>query len=268
MADYYDEWDVQEPRYRQRSPGSAGSEGGRRRRRGGRPGGGYSYRRQHGGQWAGFEPERRDYGPGYRSQYVYEEDEPDEYEAGYDYEEEHGQWPGYEPVRRDYGRFHGRGYRREGAQFEEAYPSGGADEGRRGWRRRYGRDYPFPGDRKGQWRSVRQERPYSYTGERPPEYGYPTLQSGPEAGPHVGKGPKGYQRSDESMFEDACEALTEHGYLDAGDIEVSVEDAEITLEGTVEDRRSKRLAEDLAAAVRGVWDVHNRLHIPREDEEG
>jgi osmotically-inducible protein OsmY len=53
--------------------------------------------------------------------------------------------------------------------------------------------------------------------------------------------------------------LTYHGYLDASEIEVEVTQDEVTLSGTVPDRRSKRLAEDLAASVRGVWDVHNRL---------
>lgn len=261
MAEY-DEWDVQEPRYRQRSPGS----GRRGRRRGRRPGGGYNYGRQHGGQWAGFEPARRDYGPGYRAQYAYEANEPDDYEAGYSYEEEFEQWPGYEPERRDYGRFHGPGYRRGPAPYaapSRFAPGYGAEED---WGRPYRREYPFPPDAAEERRSVRQQRPYSYTAERPPEYGYPTVQAGAEPGPHTGKGPKGYQRSDESMFEDACEALSEHGYLDARNIELSVENGEITLEGDVPDRWSKRLAEDLAGSVRGVWDVHNRLRIPRPEE--
>jgi hypothetical protein len=259
---------MQDPRYRQRGPGQGHGVRGRRRRRQ-EPGGGYSYRRQHGGQWPGFEPERRDYGPGYRSQYTYAEGEPAEYEAGYLYEEEHEQWPGFEPERRDYGPMHGPGYSFEPGPFEGSDRRQRRGKGR-GWRQRYGREYPFPEDRPEDRPSVyRQEHPYTYTAERPPYDGYPPYQAGPEpgfeAGPHAGKGPKGYRRSDESMFEETCEALSEHGYLDASQIEVSVEDGEVTLEGSVDSRWSKRLAEDLAAAVRGVWDVHNRLRIPREE---
>ncbi|MGE5414701.1 MAG: BON domain-containing protein [Syntrophomonadaceae bacterium] len=86
---------------------------------------------------------------------------------------------------------------------------------------------------------------------------------GVQRGPFSGRGPKGYRRSDDRIREDVCEALTRDGELDASDITVSVSDGEVTLEGTVTDRRSKRLAEDLAEGrgVRGVRDVHNRLRI-------
>lgn len=44
----------------------------------------------------------------------------------------------------------------------------------------------------------------------------------------------------------------------------------MTLEGTVPDRRTKRLAEAVADSVRGVQDVHNRLrlerHVERQEE--
>ncbi|MCL2723529.1 MAG: BON domain-containing protein [Polyangiaceae bacterium] len=53
--------------------------------------------------------------------------------------------------------------------------------------------------------------------------------------------------------------------LDASDIEVHVEDAEVTLTGTVPDRPSKRLAEDLAVHCDGVKIVHNQLRIVRDD---
>jgi hypothetical protein len=76
-----------------------------------------------------------------------------------------------------------------------------------------------------------------------------------------GKGPRGYTRSDERIREDVCEALTEDDHVDASDIQVSVRDAEVTLAGTVSERPVKHRAEQVAAAVRGVADVHNQLRI-------
>ena len=55
-----------------------------------------------------------------------------------------------------------------------------------------------------------------------------------DRGPHYGKGPKGYKRSDERIREDINDRLTDDLYLDASDIEVTVSNAEATLSGTVE----------------------------------
>lgn len=84
---------------------------------------------------------------------------------------------------------------------------------------------------------------------------------GAQRGTHAGKGPKGYRRSDERIREDVNEALERDGDLDASEITVDVKDGEVLLEGTVSDRRAKRLAEDLAEELPGVRDVHNRLRI-------
>jgi hypothetical protein len=85
-------------------------------------------------------------------------------------------------------------------------------------------------------------------------------------GPHAGVGPRGYQRSPESLRERVCERLEQAGYIDASDIEVEIENEEVTLTGSVSDREQKRLAEDCAESVRGVSDVHNRLTIRRRSE--
>jgi hypothetical protein len=77
--------------------------------------------------------------------------------------------------------------------------------------------------------------------------------------------PRGYQRSDDRIREDVCERLME-GPVDVGDVEVTVKDGEVTLVGTVEERWEKRAIEDIAAHVRGVHDVHNRVRVkPVED---
>ena len=80
-------------------------------------------------------------------------------------------------------------------------------------------------------------------------------------GRFTGRGPKNYVRSDERIGEDVHELLREHGDIDATDVSVQISRGEVTLEGNVDDRRAKRLAEDLAHSVRGVRDVQNRLRI-------
>jgi osmotically-inducible protein OsmY len=80
-------------------------------------------------------------------------------------------------------------------------------------------------------------------------------------GRHYGKGPKGYQRSDERIREDVNEQLYRHPDIDASEIEVQVQQAEVTLTGTVDERHIKRLAEDVAENVPGVRQVHNHLRV-------
>lgn len=80
---------------------------------------------------------------------------------------------------------------------------------------------------------------------------------------HAGLGPRGYRRSDARITEEVCERLTRHPDLDASDVEVHVADGEVTLEGEVEDRQAKRLAEAIAERAVGVNDVHNRLRVRR-----
>lgn len=86
---------------------------------------------------------------------------------------------------------------------------------------------------------------------------------GPDAvrGGLRGKGPVGYERSDARIYEDVCDALTDHDELDASAIEVAVAAGEVTLTGHVPDRRSKRTAEDVSERVSGVKDVSNQLRV-------
>jgi len=80
-----------------------------------------------------------------------------------------------------------------------------------------------------------------------------------EPGSHVGRGPKGYQRSDERIREDVCERLTQHPHIDAREIEIQVKSGEVYLTGSVESREEKHIAEDVAESISGVRDVHNQL---------
>jgi hypothetical protein len=79
-----------------------------------------------------------------------------------------------------------------------------------------------------------------------------------------GRGPKGYQRSDNRILEDVCDRLT-YSDVDAENIEVTVTGGEVTLAGSVNNRWDKRRAEDVAEEVSGVRDVHNNIRVSRGD---
>ena len=54
-----------------------------------------------------------------------------------------------------------------------------------------------------------------------------------QAGPYTGRGPRNYLGSDERIFEEICQRMTQHGELDASDIEVQVSGGDVTLSGSV-----------------------------------
>ncbi|MEE1657966.1 BON domain-containing protein [Microvirga sp. CF3062] len=89
-----------------------------------------------------------------------------------------------------------------------------------------------------------------------------------ESGQHRGRGPKGYQRSDARILEDVNDRLTEDPHVDASEIDVRVENREVTLTGTVNSRFEKRHAEDIAESVSGVTHVQNNLRIQQAADAG
>ncbi|WP_101340730.1 BON domain-containing protein [Cereibacter azotoformans] len=78
---------------------------------------------------------------------------------------------------------------------------------------------------------------------------------------HRGKGPRGYQRSDERIHGDVNDRLSDDPRVDASDIEVSVASGEVTLSGHVSSKIEKRRAEDCADSVSGVRHVQNNLRV-------
>lgn len=80
-------------------------------------------------------------------------------------------------------------------------------------------------------------------------------------GSHYGKGPRGYTRSDDRIRDDINDRLTDDWFLDATNITVSVNNGEVTLDGSVNSRDDKRRAEDLADNVSGVRHVQNNLRV-------
>ncbi len=81
---------------------------------------------------------------------------------------------------------------------------------------------------------------------------------------HRGRGPRGYTRSDDRIREDVNDRLTDDPYIDASEIDVTVNNCEVTLSGTVDDRRTKRRAEDMAETISGVRHVQNNLRVRQQ----
>ncbi|HEV8232450.1 MAG TPA: BON domain-containing protein [Thermoanaerobaculia bacterium] len=164
---------------------------------------------------------------------------------------------------RRYGESYGRGpegFDRETGSFAGYRgPSGaGRTPGVGGdWERFVGRAYGA-----GYGRGTEEAGGYGYSepsrfGET---YGAPTRTRGR----FTGRGPKGYSRSDARIREEVSDRLEQHGEIDASEIEVRVESGEVTLEGTVSDRLTKRLAEDVVEDCPGVKQVHNRIRVQGE----
>lgn len=123
-----------------------------------------------------------------------------------------------------------------------------------------GREYDYNrfgmGDQGGTW-NQRGDESYDF-GEHNQQY---TSHYSSDLANHRGKGPKGFTRTDERIKEDINCRLTDDAYVDASNVEVSVENGEVTLTGSVPDRSSKRRAEDVAELVSGVSNVENRLRV-------
>lgn len=80
---------------------------------------------------------------------------------------------------------------------------------------------------------------------------------------NFGKGPKGYKRSDQNIYEDVCETLALNPDIDASEISVKVKGGCVYLEGTVDDRSVKRMAELVVENISGVYDVQNLLTLKK-----
>jgi osmotically-inducible protein OsmY len=197
--------------------------------------------------------------------------ETDQGRASYDYDPSRnlgspGQYPRDEPYGRgDYGRgFGNRGDYR--AQFglqsdwrdQGRFGSGEFGAGHYGQQRHDQDRHSGPGNyRQGHAGAQFGQTDYA----RQHEYGVRGRSVG--SGGHAGRGPKGYQRSDERIREDVSDSLTDDPDVDASEITVETRGGEVTLTGTVQTREEKRAAEACAEECSGVREVINQLRVSR-----
>ncbi len=85
-----------------------------------------------------------------------------------------------------------------------------------------------------------------------------------EADQHRGHGPKGYTRSSDRIREDVCDRLADDVLVDARDLDIAVNNGEVTLSGTVPSRSQRRRAEMIAESVSGVVHVQNNTRVALE----
>ena len=190
------------------------------------------YYRDYGGQRSRHgHGRRRHYGEPYRRGY-----------RGRDYGEPYGAY--------DYDRYE-HGDRPREPYYQRGYESEYREPYYQGWRRRGPEERGFF-ERAGD--EIR-----SWFGDEEAEYRRRSDEM--RRGIHAGRGPRGYQRSDERIREDINDRLTDDAYVDASDIEVIVNNSMVTLTGRVDSREEKRRAEDIADSVSGVTDVSNQLRI-------
>jgi hypothetical protein len=215
-------------------------------------------RRQAGGDWRGSQGRERHFSGRDRDHEDYETDQRRRGRSGF-------------------GGYSGGTYGRYGPGYGESIPGGGGygrygrgyeadDEPARGGYGRYGAMFGsgYEAGYVGGYGPAGAfgygvTRQYAGAGERDWQH------TGGSAGTrnYAGRGPRGYRRSDERIQEEINEALMRHPDLDASDVEVRVANGEVTLTGVVEDRRAKRLAEDLAEEIWGIDDVRNELKVRR-----
>ena len=154
--------------------------------------------------------------------------------------------------RNEHDRQYGRDFDRYGSGNDRGYDSSGPgrsfDRGMRG--------IPTMGRQEGTMRGS--DLGFSYRGHEGNNL--------EDRGPHYGKGPKGYKRSDDRVREDVCDCIAHQGHIDASDVEVKVENGTVILTGTVGERHHKRALEQMVERLHGVDDVRNELRLKRDEQ--
>jgi len=87
-------------------------------------------------------------------------------------------------------------------------------------------------------------------------------------GRHFGRGPQGYQRSDERIKEEICDTLMRDSEIDVENVTIEVSECVVTLKGQVDSKHCKRMVEDLCEEVLGVKEVENQLKCSQRHSQG
>lgn len=77
------------------------------------------------------------------------------------------------------------------------------------------------------------------------------------------RGPKGYQRSSERLADEINDRLTQHGRVNAKNIEVEVNATQVTLKGSVGSPEERRIADKIALSLSEVTQVINQIKVER-----
>ena len=85
-------------------------------------------------------------------------------------------------------------------------------------------------------------------------------------GPYSGIGPGGYDSAGDPIGQEVFSRLTQHGQVDAASIEITIDNGEVLLEGTVDSEETKRLAEEAVESIMNVNSVQNLLQVAGETE--
>ncbi|UVI40094.1 BON domain-containing protein [Qipengyuania spongiae] len=154
-----------------------------------------------------------------------------------------------------YGSGYGQGYGSQGygQDYDRGYGSRYGSQGRSYGGSRYDRDSSYRNDSERGFFEKAGDEVASWFGDEDAERR--------RRMDHRGRGPANYQRSNEKLLEDVCERLTHDPRVDATNINVTADNNEITLDGTVTSRAAKRRAEDCAHDISGVNHVQNNLRV-------
>jgi osmotically-inducible protein OsmY len=188
-------------------------------------------------------------------------------EGGYRGEGEYGRrGQGWEDQERGYG---GQSSGGQSWRGESGYGRSGGGQGYGG--RGYGGQQGYGGQwaQGGDW--MRGDYDRSERAGARGETGYGSMGEGfgrSMEGQHRGRGPRGYTRSDERIREDVCDRLTDDPSVDASEIDITVSNSEVTLNGTVGSREQRRRAEDCAEQVSGVTHIQNNVRVRKEEQGG
>ena len=81
-----------------------------------------------------------------------------------------------------------------------------------------------------------------------------------EPGLYSGFGPK-YDSAGDPIGQEVASRLTQHGQVDASNVEITVVNGDVLLEGTVADEATKRMVAEAIETVPGVKQVENTLQV-------